>query len=365
MARIRTIKPDFWEDEGIAVLSRDARLLYIATWNLADDEGLLRWTPEYLKAQVFPYDSDLTLRRLGKLMTEIVDNDFVFPYEAGRMGNQLAFVVRFHQHQRINRPQFSRLSPPSTSVRANVAMYARRDDLACDICGHDLRVFPDGTATKTETPQTGLAEDPEITVYLLTPRSEGGNEFPTNLKSCHVTCLFGLPNSLNRSVSGSMSASSTSRESFTAGRERKGKERNVLSALTETDAILDENHVEIVGLCDALADSVGDFLGSPKKRPKVTDRWIKDMRLLIERGPLGRDAPEPFEVQRIQRCMEILFTKMAEPGRNGFCWAAQVRSPHALREHWDQISGAWQLMAKNLSSEPEYWIDAFGNKVYS
>jgi hypothetical protein len=53
MARIRTIKPEFWEDDVIGSLSRDARLLFIATLNLADDEGLLRWSAAYLKASAF------------------------------------------------------------------------------------------------------------------------------------------------------------------------------------------------------------------------------------------------------------------------------------------------------------------------
>jgi hypothetical protein len=42
MSRIRTIKPEFWEDEGNGRLSALARLLFIATFNMADDEGRLR-----------------------------------------------------------------------------------------------------------------------------------------------------------------------------------------------------------------------------------------------------------------------------------------------------------------------------------
>ena len=38
MARIRSIKPEFWDDRKLAKrASRDARLLYIALWNLADE----------------------------------------------------------------------------------------------------------------------------------------------------------------------------------------------------------------------------------------------------------------------------------------------------------------------------------------
>ena len=34
MPRIRTIKPEFWEDDVIGRLSRDDRLLFIATWTM-------------------------------------------------------------------------------------------------------------------------------------------------------------------------------------------------------------------------------------------------------------------------------------------------------------------------------------------
>jgi len=33
MARIRTIKPEFWTAEQVMELSRDARLLFIGMWN--------------------------------------------------------------------------------------------------------------------------------------------------------------------------------------------------------------------------------------------------------------------------------------------------------------------------------------------
>jgi hypothetical protein len=57
MARIRTIKPDFWTDEALADCSPTARLLFIATWSFADDHGNLERSARQLKAQAFPYDN--------------------------------------------------------------------------------------------------------------------------------------------------------------------------------------------------------------------------------------------------------------------------------------------------------------------
>jgi hypothetical protein len=114
MARIRTIKPDFWEDELVAALSRDARLLFIATWNLADDEGRLRWAAPYIKSKVFPYDDDLDSPAVAELMGELERTGRVRAYmvDSGTIMQAFAFVVNFPRHQRINRAQDSSLPAP-------------------------------------------------------------------------------------------------------------------------------------------------------------------------------------------------------------------------------------------------------------
>lgn len=113
MARIRSIKPEFWDDELVASLSRDARLLFIATWNLADDAGRLRWSAPYVKAKVFAYDEDLDVKAVGELMFELERSGRVQPYVVTETITQtFALVVNFPRHQRINRAQESSLPPP-------------------------------------------------------------------------------------------------------------------------------------------------------------------------------------------------------------------------------------------------------------
>lgn len=122
MARIRTVKPDFWEDEKVAELSRDARLLFIAVWNQADDEGRLRWSPELLKAKAFPYDDDLDAKGVGALMVELQEAGLVVPYTPTerlipgtfpeRSLNVLGLVSNFLKHQKISHPQPSQLPAP-------------------------------------------------------------------------------------------------------------------------------------------------------------------------------------------------------------------------------------------------------------
>ncbi len=57
MARTRSIKPEFWNDEKLATIPRDARLTFVGTWTAADDYGVVKGHPLWLKNQIFPYDN--------------------------------------------------------------------------------------------------------------------------------------------------------------------------------------------------------------------------------------------------------------------------------------------------------------------
>lgn len=176
MPRIRTVKPEFWEDELLGVLPRDSRLLFVATFNMADDEGILRWTPAYIKAQAFMYDDDLSIGDVGKLMQRLTDAGLIFPYINGVAKQQMALVVNFRKHQRINRPQKSKLVPPSLGAWQVRDMYARRDGWLCQLCGGGI-------------PQLPVAEDAHnLTIDHVRPVASGGTDHPSNVRAAHQAC---------------------------------------------------------------------------------------------------------------------------------------------------------------------------------
>jgi hypothetical protein len=70
MARIRTIKPEFWTAEQIMECSPNARLLFIGMWNFCDDAGIHPASCKTLKAEVFPSD-DITASEIGTLVAEL------------------------------------------------------------------------------------------------------------------------------------------------------------------------------------------------------------------------------------------------------------------------------------------------------
>lgn len=104
MARIRTIKPEFFTSEDIVGLSPLARLLYIAVWCESDREGRLAWKPKTFKMRYFPAD-DCDIDALAR---EVIASGLVVEY-----GDGLAFVPTFSRHQHVNpREQQSTLPPP-------------------------------------------------------------------------------------------------------------------------------------------------------------------------------------------------------------------------------------------------------------
>lgn len=75
------------------------------------------------------------------------------------------------------------------------------------------------------------------------------------------------------------------------------------------------------------------------RRKRVTLNWQRDMRLLIERGPLGFDpAPEPAD--RIARVIEATF------GYETW-WATRITDPKFLRKHYVRIVQAADEAARN------------------
>lgn len=108
MARIRTIKPEFWTSEQVVECSTTARLLFIGLWNFCDDAGRHSASISRIKMQVFPAD-DITQDDIAELVNELIDAGLVRPYEAS--GKHFWQVTGWH-HQKIDKPTYRHPPPP-------------------------------------------------------------------------------------------------------------------------------------------------------------------------------------------------------------------------------------------------------------
>jgi len=100
MARIRTIKPEFFRHEGLQDLEINhakeyPMLVFAGLWTLSDKEGRFEWRPRQIKLDVLPFlkfDMEQTLKLLA-------DNGFIEQYEVD--GKYYGLIPSFSEHQRI------------------------------------------------------------------------------------------------------------------------------------------------------------------------------------------------------------------------------------------------------------------------
>lgn len=119
MARIRSIKPEFWVSEQVAECSTNARLLFVGLWNFCDDRGVHPAKPKTLKAELFPMD-DATTGDVARWVDELIKVGLLTEFEATQDGEKYWFVTGWSRHQKIDRPSYKHPPPPaadSTSPR--------------------------------------------------------------------------------------------------------------------------------------------------------------------------------------------------------------------------------------------------------
>lgn len=101
MARIRTIKPDFFRHEGLQDLEREhpgyyVMLVFAGLWTQCDRAGRFVWSPRTLKLDILPFldfDIEKTLMLLERF-------SYVARYVHGE--KLYGVVVNFTEHQRIS-----------------------------------------------------------------------------------------------------------------------------------------------------------------------------------------------------------------------------------------------------------------------
>ena len=103
MARIRTIKPEFWDSPGTGRASLRARLFFIAMWNWADDWGVGDAHPLRLLSFAFPNDesSDVEPRNFRHLAQEVAECFDVCWYEVD--GRAYYSIPSWEEHQRTEK----------------------------------------------------------------------------------------------------------------------------------------------------------------------------------------------------------------------------------------------------------------------
>lgn len=102
MARIRTIKPDFFRHEALYEAERASglplRIAFAGLWTAADREGRFRWQPRTLKLDCLPYD-DVDF---AAILHALAEGGFIVKYQGEKPESHYGYIPGWNKHQHIN-----------------------------------------------------------------------------------------------------------------------------------------------------------------------------------------------------------------------------------------------------------------------
>jgi hypothetical protein len=177
MARIRSIKPEFWTNEKIVDCSTSARLLFIGLWTFSDDAGVHPASARRIKMQVFPGD-DITSEQVDQYIEELIRGKLL--REFSENGEKYWHIVGFNEHQKIDRPTYKYPKPPgwiapqqkkSPNDRKQVV-----EDSSSDRRGLVERLPPDGIGEETKGKEGSLSGLVEVFGEIHLPETLNSEE---------------------------------------------------------------------------------------------------------------------------------------------------------------------------------------------
>ena len=170
MARIRTVKPEFWTNSTTGRLSGPATKLYLGLQNHADDYGVIRYDVAQFKAVIMPYEKservvEKAIAELAQAGADENPHGLVVPFYAGSKG--YLWLPYFTKHQKVDRPGtpaidgWNSLSTPreyadSTNDREDSTNV--RDRAAGDRIGEDRSYVLKNVVESAENPRTDVAK---------------------------------------------------------------------------------------------------------------------------------------------------------------------------------------------------------------
>jgi hypothetical protein len=110
MARIRTIKPEFFRHSGLYEAEKETglplRLAFAGLWTAADREGRFAWKPRELKLDCLPHD-DVDFSRV---LDALAARGFIVRYTSS--SKEYGCIPTWRDHQFINNREIASVIPP-------------------------------------------------------------------------------------------------------------------------------------------------------------------------------------------------------------------------------------------------------------
>lgn len=168
MARIRTIKPEFWQDEKLMPLSDTARLLFLGLISMADDYGRLVYNPKLIEALLFDPDGPDRSRDVRECLANLSRIGRVIVGKASS-GQRVLQIVNWEKHQKVDKPNKSAALPEIVEVQ-ELTEFANDSRMIRDGFANDSRPIP----TTNDQYQRPTTTDPRAPRDRSAPKAVGG-----------------------------------------------------------------------------------------------------------------------------------------------------------------------------------------------
>jgi len=119
MARIRYIKPEFFEDEILAVLPERVQLLFIGLWCHMDRDGVVKYSPAVLKGKIFPH-TDIPKDQFESMIEALIREKRIHKFEYE--GKTYLHCVNFSKHQMVNKNERPKYKIPKAILESTVVV---------------------------------------------------------------------------------------------------------------------------------------------------------------------------------------------------------------------------------------------------
>jgi hypothetical protein len=276
MARIRSIKPDFFTSETIARLPVSARLTFVGLWTHVDDNGVCRANELLIAAALYPLDGVEGIERTREDLRRLSGESLVTLYEHD--AKRFLWVTSWDEHQKVSHPGKSR--------------YPRPDQTACKLVSWENEPIP-------EPRWKFSGESPET----LRPEQGAGSREQ------------GVEQGSKPSSSDAASQTSDGDDDLTEDDDEPFPAK-YLPFVAEIDA-----------LCCHLADKIHErrrLAGSKTPRPNITQRWrVAAGRLLVLDGLSAKQVEAAIDWSQ----------------QDEF-WAPNIESMPSLRKQFEKLRAA-------------------------
>jgi hypothetical protein len=340
MARIRTIKPDFFTSLTIADLTPEQRLTFIGLWTHVDDEGRCVDDPRLIKAAIWPLDDrnsvdvEIDLKALS-------ESSLILRYTLNR--KRYLAITNWFEHQRINRPTASKLPAPEDGEPSPPTPSPARD-------AGDSRSAHGGGSEGSNGSQSKAREDSNPgdskPFGTVTPGVAEGNRFEGPAANVEGALTWNNADETGHSLNTHAQLTEGSRQ------ERKGKEGNregkgnslpaeaapennpesgaELSDTAEpVGATVTQIRPDVEQACTLLADLME---ANGCRRPEITKEWRDAARLLMDKDGVT-----------LQNVLGAIRWSQADQ-----FWRSNILSMPKLRKQYDAL----RLRAQNSSLRP-------------